>query len=62
MNRKHKAFFTLFVIGLISSFTLNLSAQRTDSVKSERSPKQCSGEQFVMPKTISVGNEAFGDF
>jgi hypothetical protein len=62
MRKNNLALFTLFIIGLISSLTLNLSAQKVDSVKDERSSKQCSGEQFVMPKTISVGNEAFGDF
>lgn len=61
-KKRNLALFTLFIIGLISLLTLSLSAQKTDSSKTEQLSKQCSGEQFVMPKTISVGNEAFGDY
>jgi hypothetical protein len=31
-------------------------------MKNEQSLKQCSGEKFVMPSSIAVGNEAFANF
>lgn len=63
MNKKNNlALFALLAIGLISSLTLNLPAQKVDSVKSERSPKQCSSEKFVMPQSVVIGSEAIANF
>lgn len=63
MNKKNtnSAFFTLAVVGLFSLFTLNIFAQKTDSVKSEQLQSKCFGK-LVLPSSISVNNEAFGDF
>jgi hypothetical protein len=55
------AFFTLFSIALFSTFSINIYAQKNEADKSGQS-KQCSGEKFIMPASIAVGNEAFGDF
>lgn len=55
-------FFTLIVIGLFSPFTTNIFAQATNSLKTEQKTKPCSGEKFVMPQTISLGNEAFENY
>lgn len=63
MNKKNNlALFTFFVVGLLSLFTNNVFAQTTDSVKTEQSTKTCSGEKFVMPESISVGNDAFANY
>lgn len=63
MNKKNNlALFTLLVIGLTSSLTLNLPAQNKVSVENNQSTKKCSGEKFVMPPSISVGNDAFTNY
>lgn len=63
MNRKNNsAFLTLLVVGLFSLFSINISAQNSVSTTTEKSTKTCSGEKFVMPSSIAVGNDAFGDF
>jgi len=60
-QKNNLALFTLFVVGLFSLFTLNIFAQKTDLVKTEQT-KPCSGEKFVMPLSISVGNDAFANY
>lgn len=63
MNKKNKlASFTLFVIGLFSSFASTIFAQTIDSTKNEQPTKTCTGEKFVMPETISVGSDAFANY
>ncbi len=63
MNKKNNlALYTLIFVGLVSLFTSSISAQNPDSIKSESPTKQCSGEKFVIPESISVGNNAFGAF
>lgn len=63
MNSKiYSACLTLFVIGLFNSITINIFAQRTDSMKNEQPLKQCSGKKFIMPPSIAVGNEAVANF
>lgn len=63
MNKKNNlALFTLLVIGLISSLSLNLSAQNKVSVENSPPSKKCSGEKFVMPLSIALGNDAFADY
>ncbi len=63
MNRKNNsAFLTLFVIGLFSLFTINISAQNKVSAKTDTATKPCSGEKFVMPASIALGNEIFSDY
>lgn len=63
MNRKNNsAFLTLFVVGLFSLFTINISAQNKVSAKTDAVTKQCSGEKFVMPTSIALGNEIFSDY
>lgn len=56
------ALLTLLIFGLFILFPVNNFSQNSDSVKSEQSTKQCSGERFVMPSSISVGNEAFANY
>ena len=63
MNKKNNlALFTLLVVGLFSSFTSNIFAQKTDSVEIKQSTKTCTDEKFVMPESISVGNETFANY
>ncbi len=63
MNKKNNlALLTLLVVGLISLSTINVFAQKTDSMKNKQPLKQCSGERFVMPQSVVVGNEAFANF
>jgi hypothetical protein len=64
MNKKYNlALFTLFVAALFSLFATGIFAQKTDSPKSAQPTGQtCSGEKFVMPPSIAVGNDAFGDY
>jgi hypothetical protein len=62
MNKKNLAFFTLIVVGLFSPFTANIFAQATDSLTTEKKMKPCSGEKFVMPQIISLGNPAFENY
>jgi hypothetical protein len=63
MNSKiNSAFLTLFAFGVFNLVTINIFAQKTDSMKIEQPLKQCSGEKFVMPQSIAVDNEAFANF
>ena len=63
MNKKNTlALYTLLAVGLFSLFTTNIFAQATDSLRTEQKTKTCSGEKFVMPQTISLGNEAFENY
>ena len=63
MNKKNNlALFTLLVVGLFSSFALTVFAQTTDSTKNEQPAKACTGEKFVMPESIAVGNDAFTEY
>jgi len=63
MNKKNNlVLFALLCVGLFSSFASNISAQTTDSTKNEQSAKTCTGEKFVMPETISVGNDTFANY
>lgn len=65
MHRKNiLASLTLFFVGLFS-LSINISAQKGDIQTgnlTEKTTKTCSGEKFVMPASIAVGNDAFGDF
>jgi hypothetical protein len=63
MNKKNNlTLFTLVFAALCTIFASGIFAQKTDSPKSEESTKQCSGEKFVMPSSIAVGNDAFGNY
>lgn len=63
MNKqRHLAFLTFLLVGLFSLITPTNFAQTTDSIKSDKSLKPCSGEKFVMPQSISLGNEAFENY
>jgi hypothetical protein len=64
MNRKNSnlAFFTLFIVVLLSSLTLITFAQKTNIPNTEQSQPKCTGEKFVMPSSISLGNIAFADY
>lgn len=63
MTKKNNlALFTLFIVGLFSLFTINISAQNKVSTTTETSTKTCSGEKFVMPSSIAVGNDAFATY
>lgn len=63
MNKKYNlALFTLAFAAICGLFASNIFAQKTDSPKSEPTTKQCSGEKFVMPQSIAVGNDAFGNY
>ncbi|MDQ3799670.1 MAG: hypothetical protein M3384_09480 [Acidobacteriota bacterium] len=67
MNRKYNStLFTLALLIFCAVFTAatapSLFAQKPDSPKSEESTKQCSGEKFVMPSSIAVGNDAFENY
>lgn len=64
MNRKNNnlAFFTLLVVGLFSSLTLNIFAQKATISKTEQPQSKCTGEKFVLPSSISIGNEAFASY
>jgi hypothetical protein len=63
MNKKNNlALFTLLVAGLLSLFSINISAQNKVTTETEQSTKTCSGKKFVMPPSIAVNNNAFGDF
>jgi hypothetical protein len=54
MNKKYNlAFFTLFVVGLLSLFSINISAQNKAAVTTGQSTKTCSGEKFVFPSSVS---------
>lgn len=56
------AFYTLLIAVFLSTFSTIIFAQKNESVKTEQSIKSCSGEKFVMPSSIAVGDEAFADF
>jgi hypothetical protein len=56
------AAFVLFFVGLFSLFTINTFAQKADLTKTQQTPKTCTGEKFVIPSTISVGYDAFGNY
>ena len=63
MNKKNNlAFYALIIVGLFSLFAVNNFAQATDPAKIEQPAKQCSGEKFVMPQSVAVGNSAFEDY
>lgn len=64
MNKKYNlALFTLALFAFCSSFALNVFAQKTDAPKSgQPSGQTCSGEKFVMPPSIAVGNDAFENY
>lgn len=63
MNKKNNlALFALLVVGLFSLFSINISAQKTSSMKNEQPLKQCSGERFIIPQSVVIGNEAFANF
>ncbi|CAN5430723.1 hypothetical protein BH20ACI1_BH20ACI1_09300 [soil metagenome] len=56
------ALYTLLIAGLFSLLTINIFAQKTDSMKNEQPLKQCSGEKFIMPQSLVVDDEAFANF
>lgn len=63
MKKKNNlALYTLLIVGLFSLLTINIFAQKTDSMKNEQPLPQCSGEKFVMPQSIAIGNEIFSDY
>jgi hypothetical protein len=64
MNKKYNsALFTLAFAAICGLFTSNIFAQKTDAPKSEQTTGQsCSGEKFVMPQSIAVGNDAFANY
>jgi len=62
MNKKILAFFALLVVGLFSSFTAPVFAQKTSVPSNEQSQSKCTGEKFVLPSSISIGNEAFANY
>lgn len=63
MNKKYNlALFTLAFAAICGLFASNIFAQKTDSPKSEPTTKTCSGEKFVMPQSIAVGNDAFDNY
>lgn len=62
MRKKNSlALYALFIVGLFSLFTSNIFAQKPESVKSEHPQPKCFGK-LVLPSSISLNNEAFGDF
>lgn len=63
MIKKHNlVLMTLMLVGFFTLFTANIFAQKTDPVKSEQSTQPCSGDKFVMPGSISAGNELFANY
>lgn len=63
MNKKNNlALLTFFVVGFFSLFTINILAQNKISPKTDTTTKPCSGEKFVMPTSIALGNEIFSDY
>jgi hypothetical protein len=58
MKTNKFALLTLILLGL---FSLNISAQKTETT-TNNSGKNCTGEKFVMPPSISVNNEIFADY
>lgn len=62
MHRKNiLASMTLFFVGLFS-LSINISGQNSVSTTTEKSTKTCSGEKFVMPSSIDVDYDAFGNY
>ena len=62
MTKKNNlAFFTLFIAALFSVFSINVFTQKSDSAKIEQPKPGCFGK-LVLPSSVSVNNEAFGDF
>lgn len=59
---KNLAFFALLVVGLFSSFTTSIFAQKANTPNTEQSQSKCTGEKFVLPSSISIGNEAFANY
>jgi hypothetical protein len=62
LKKNNLAVFAMMVISFLSLLTSGTNAQKAVSDKTEPTQQKCSGEQFVMPLSISVGNEAFSDY
>lgn len=62
IKKNNLALYTLLIAGLFSLLTINISAQNKVSGKTDNVNKPCSGESFVMPTSISLGNEIFSDY
>lgn len=60
MKKNNLAITTLFVV-FLSIFSNNIFAQKTDTVKIEQPKTTCFGK-LVLPSSISVNNDAFGDY
>lgn len=59
---KNLAFLTFFIVGLFSSFITPVFAQKASLPNTEQSQTKCTGEKFVLPSSISIGNEAFANY
>lgn len=62
MNKKHSLASFALLVGLLVSFTPNVFAQKINSMKNEKPSKQCTGEKFIMPQSVVVGNESLANF
>lgn len=60
--KKKLVLFTFFAVTLFSFFAVNITAQKPDLSTNEQPLKECSGEKFVMPQSLSVNNEVFANF
>jgi hypothetical protein len=56
------ALFTLILVGIFSSFNLNLFAQKAETQKTEKPVLSCSGEKMSLPQSVAVNGEAFANF
>jgi hypothetical protein len=62
IKKNNLALYTLLIVGLFSSLNLNLFAQKVATAKIDQATKPRSVEKFVMPLTVSLGNEVFADY
>lgn len=62
MKKNNLALLTLFIGAFLSSFSINLFAQKSESAKEDEATKQCSTEKFVMPASIAIGKNSFANF
>ena len=62
MKKNNLVLYTLLIALFFSTFSTNIFAQKTDLLKTRELSKNCAGEKFIMPQTISVENEIFANY
>jgi hypothetical protein len=64
MNGKNNSsvYFMLIIVCLLGSLTQNIFAQKSEIPKTESAQTTCTGEKFILPPSISAGNDAFANY